>query len=500
MPQTFHVVVDGSNLATEGRTLPSLRQLEEAITAYEEEHPGAEMIVVVDATFEHRIDGVEVKRFKAAELRGEFVSPPAGAIGRGDAFVLQIAKRANAVVLSNDSFQEFHGEHPWLFEEGRLIGGKPIPAVGWIFTPRNPVRGAKSRAATNAVAKKAGPVKKLSVARPDGTKPKVGDTLIPAGPKPVRVHELARELGIESKDLLELAKKAKVAATSHSSMLEPAQAVKVRSAFKVRKLKAQTVAEQMGVELAELKDIAASLGIKISSAASSVIQADLERLSKAVTARAKRTEAVAKVSAMPAQSDASISSGRNRRRGRRRGGAKPVETDIKPASVAPTNSPLDLLTFLATYELGSQLTGTVSTFTSHGAMIDVALTSGSRFTCYVATANLGDPAPAKARDVLAKGEVATFEILALDAARRVAELRLVGGSSATTSRSTKRAPNKAAKKSAPTKPAPNKSAATKAAKKSALTKPAPKKPAPKKSAAKRTTGTSKKGGSRGGSG
>ena len=81
-------------------------------------------------------------------LNGEVISPPAGAIGRGDAFVLRIAARTSATVLSNDSFQEFHGEHAWLFEEGRLVGGKPVPGVGWIFTPRLPIRGPKSRAAT----------------------------------------------------------------------------------------------------------------------------------------------------------------------------------------------------------------------------------------------------------------------------------------------------------------------------------------------------------------
>ena len=75
------------------------------------------------------------------------ITPPAGAIGRGDAFILEVARRADAVVLSNDSFQEFHGAHPWLFEEGRLFGGKPIPHVGWVFVPRAPVRGATSRRA-----------------------------------------------------------------------------------------------------------------------------------------------------------------------------------------------------------------------------------------------------------------------------------------------------------------------------------------------------------------
>ena len=148
LAEPHHVVVDGSNLATEGRTSPSLKQLDEAVRAYAAEDPDASIIVVVDATFEHRVSDEERDEVRAAMLNGEIISPPAGAIGRGDAFVLRIAERTGAIVLSNDSFQEFHGEHPWLFDEGRLIGGKPVPGVGWIFTPRIPIRGPKSRAAT----------------------------------------------------------------------------------------------------------------------------------------------------------------------------------------------------------------------------------------------------------------------------------------------------------------------------------------------------------------
>src|SRR5436305_4844873 len=140
-----HVVVDGSNIATEGRAMPSLKQLNDAVMAYIEEHPDDVVTVVVDATFGHRIDPREVPEFDAAVENNELVSPPAGAIGRGDAFVLTIANKAAATILSNDSFQEFHGEYPWLFDEGRLIGGKPVPGIGWIFTPRTPVRGPKSR-------------------------------------------------------------------------------------------------------------------------------------------------------------------------------------------------------------------------------------------------------------------------------------------------------------------------------------------------------------------
>ena len=142
-----HVVVDGSNIATEGRNAPSLAQLSAAVDAFMSEFPGTKVTVVVDATFGHRINKKEVKEFEAAIDNNELVAPPAGAVGRGDAFVLSIAKKVGASVLSNDSYQEFHGQHTWLFDEGRLIGGKPVPNVGWVFVNRVPVRGSVSRRA-----------------------------------------------------------------------------------------------------------------------------------------------------------------------------------------------------------------------------------------------------------------------------------------------------------------------------------------------------------------
>jgi len=151
-----HVVVDGSNIATEGRSLPSLVQLDEAVREYKREYPDDVVTVVVDATFGHRIEEPERTPFDEAVAHNELVSPPAGAIGRGDAFLLRVAEKVGATVLSNDSFQEFHGEHEWLFSNGRLIGGKPVPDVGWVFTARTPVRGPKSREAVRT-AKKAVP-------------------------------------------------------------------------------------------------------------------------------------------------------------------------------------------------------------------------------------------------------------------------------------------------------------------------------------------------------
>jgi hypothetical protein len=154
MPQ--HVVVDGSNIATEGRSLPSLAQLNEAVMAFMAEYPEALITVVVDATFGHRIDPKETAEFDEAIANNELVAPPAGAVGRGDAFVLSIANKVNATILTNDSYQEFHGKVDWLFDEGRLIGGKPVPHVGWVFVPRLPVRGAVSRSAVKDAKRKRG--------------------------------------------------------------------------------------------------------------------------------------------------------------------------------------------------------------------------------------------------------------------------------------------------------------------------------------------------------
>lgn len=162
-----HIIVDGSNIATEGRSEPSLAQLDEAVQALMAEYKGAKVTVIVDATFGHRIAKKERAEFDTAIANNELVAPPAGAVGRGDAFILAIADKANAAILSNDSYQEFHGKYKWLFDEGRLIGGKPVPLVGWVFVERLPVRGPTSRRSvrTGTV------VKKQATASPEASRP-----------------------------------------------------------------------------------------------------------------------------------------------------------------------------------------------------------------------------------------------------------------------------------------------------------------------------------------
>ena len=69
-----HFVVDGSNIATEGRSQPSLSQLNDAVLAFMDDHPDAVITVVVDATFGHRIDNKEVKAFDEAVANNELVT------------------------------------------------------------------------------------------------------------------------------------------------------------------------------------------------------------------------------------------------------------------------------------------------------------------------------------------------------------------------------------------------------------------------------------------
>jgi ribosomal protein S1 len=76
---------------------------------------------------------------------------------------------------------------------------------------------------------------------------------------------------------------------------------------------------------------------------------------------------------------------------------------------------------VADHPVGGTVEGTVTSFTSHGAHVDV-----DGMLCHVPLRGLADPPPNKARQVLAKGESRSFVLVALDAARRRAELALPG--------------------------------------------------------------------------
>ena len=369
--------MDGSNLATEGRSSPSLKQLDEAVRAYASEDPNASIIVVVDATFEHRVSEAERDEVRQAMLNGEVISPPAGAIGRGDAFVLRIAERTGATVLSNDSFQEFHGEHPWLFDAGRLIGGKPVPSVGWIFTPRVPIRGPKSRAAT-AEAK----------ARTDPES------------APAKAAELARA-----------AKKA---------------AKRAGKAKKVSKKVVSAVDTSWPIKPSKPPPGRAKVDPVVSSAIEEAVEEALHPPTPEKPRGPSKKQVAAKKAppqkSAKAKKDAPGDKTKVQPQARpERNGKQRKKRSAPPPAV---NEPLAFINFVAAFSVGSTIDGEVVSFTSHGAMVDVSLPGGGVLHCYIPLTAMGNPPPTKARKVLKKGEVRAFVLAALDPPRRVAELSL----------------------------------------------------------------------------
>jgi ribosomal protein S1 len=91
----------------------------------------------------------------------------------------------------------------------------------------------------------------------------------------------------------------------------------------------------------------------------------------------------------------------------------------------PVNPESDFALFRAAHRIGSRVEGEVTAFTSHGAVIKVTLKNGQSIECYAPTTSLGDPAPARARDVLKRGDRRTFRLVTVDADRRIAELALL---------------------------------------------------------------------------
>jgi hypothetical protein len=359
------VVVDGSNIATEGRTMPSLRQLNEAVLAFMEENPADKISVVVDATFGHRIDPKEVDDFNEAVENNEIVAPPAGAVGRGDGFVLAIAHKKNATILSNDSYQEFHGQYDWLFDEGRLIGGKPVPNIGWVFILRVPVRGPKSRQSVKDAKHKRGD------ARPTKASKEANQPMpVPKAPPP-------------------------------------------------------------GAKLADRK------------------------------------------------------SGGGRRRGR---GDKEATPALVPSAGAAntstaaqhTNDLLSFLGFVEHHPVGSVVSGTVTSYSSHGAYVSIGDVSG-----YVPMRLMSNPLPRSARDVIGLGETVDLVVAGFNPGRRGIDLGLPGMVDGSEPVAAKPAGRKKVEKSA--KP----STATKAAKKPAKQSTATKAAKPEKAPATKTVGSDK---------
>ena len=366
----YKVVVDGSNVATEGRSLPSLGQLDEAVRAFIDEHPQADVLVIVDTTFAHRISAPEQPLFEAAYAAGEIICPPAGTIGRGDSFILKVADKLGATIFSNDSFQEFHGTYNWLFEKGRLVGGKPVPGLGWVFMDRTPVRGPKSREAVRDA--------KRTQAR-FGSREASLPMPFPKAPPPFVISKSSGE-----------ATQAAIAA----ALAEPDVTLLIGEPRKGKKKKGRDKrGDRDGAPRAERTEAE-----KEQRRAEKEARHDAER-----AARADRDEAA----------EGEDASGRRKRRRKKGAGGE--------GSIEPTNDSLVFITFIAEHTIGSEIAGVVDSYSSHGFYV---LAAGAR--CYVPLLGLAETMPRSAKEVVQRGEEHQWIVRSFDPPRRGIELALVG--------------------------------------------------------------------------
>ena len=375
-----HVVIDGSNIATEGRQRPSLAQLREAIASYRHDHPDHDVTVIVDATFPNRIARTERATYEKAVERNEIITPPAGVIGRGDAFILQVADKAGAVVLSNDSFQEFHGSYAWLLEPGRLLGGKPVPHVGWVFVPRAPVRG---------------PVSRKSV-RDANTVPEDG--------APRVRRRRAKSAAAEA-----------VAAAQRTEPVEPTAKEPAAKKTTRKRRARKSAASQTAASQTAAGQTAATTGASRAGGAGA-------RGAGARSAGARGTGGRA-------------AGGRRGESKRAADGGAVGGVDLQSADGEHYNERLPFVRFVAEHLPGSRVRGQVDRFSSHGAYVTVG-----DVRCYLPLKNMGDPAPRRARDVVRQGEERELVVDRIDPDRRGVDVALPGFETLLVSDASKPAP------------------------------------------------------------
>ena len=211
------------------------------------------------------------------------------------------------MVLSNDSFQEFQDEYPWLFDVGRLIGGKPVRGVGWVFTPRMPVRNVKS----HAHGEEAGG---------DARRRREADDR----------HDADARQGEEGLD-----EESRQGRKAGREGREKSRRKAPRSRSRSREGR-----EESGEEVAKARG---------------------------------RKKAPAKKARRPPR--------RRRRRATRRRAARRRAVALKRGR-QPVNPEADFALFRSAYRVGSTRPGEVTAFTSHGAVIKVALKGDKTVECY----------------------------------------------------------------------------------------------------------------------
>jgi predicted nuclease of predicted toxin-antitoxin system len=139
VPTKPFLILDGSNVATETdlqmRKVTKLKTLLSCKRAIENEYPGHELIIFVDANFKFALEDQELKQFEELEVSKEITRTPGGV--EADSVILKIAKRNNARIITGDRYRDWVKSYPIISEPGRIIAPTYVSATDqWIFNPR----------------------------------------------------------------------------------------------------------------------------------------------------------------------------------------------------------------------------------------------------------------------------------------------------------------------------------------------------------------------------
>jgi hypothetical protein len=139
VPVKPFIILDGSNVATETdlrmKKVTKLKTLLSCKRAIENEYPGHELIIFVDANFKFALEDQEMKQFEQLEISKEITRTPGGV--EADSVILKIAKKNNARIITGDRYRDWVKSYPIITEPGRIIAPTYIAATDqWIFNPR----------------------------------------------------------------------------------------------------------------------------------------------------------------------------------------------------------------------------------------------------------------------------------------------------------------------------------------------------------------------------
>ena len=109
-------VIDGANVAyieKNKNDAPKVANLTEVRSALVK--MGYKVIIIVDASLRHQIDDPE----KLESLLDEQIIHQAPADTDADYFIIELAEEMNALIVSNDEFDQYREKNPWI-EERRV--------------------------------------------------------------------------------------------------------------------------------------------------------------------------------------------------------------------------------------------------------------------------------------------------------------------------------------------------------------------------------------------